>query len=99
MPKTNPPYPPEFRRESIRLVRSAPEERPISRIARELGVCAETLRNWVKQGEIDARERQGLTTEERQELARLRKENKTLRQEREIPRKATAFFASEDGIR
>jgi transposase len=99
MPKTNPPYPPEFRRESIRLVRSAPEERPISRIARELGVCAETLRNWVKQGEIDAGERQGLTTEERQELARLRKENKTLRQEREIPRKATAFFASEDGIR
>ena len=99
MPKTNPPYPPEFRRESIRLVRSAPEERTISRIARELGVCAETLRNWVKQGEIDAGERQGLTTEERQELARLRKENKTLRQEREIPRKATAFFASEDGIR
>jgi transposase len=76
MPKTNPPYPPEFRRESIRLVRSAPEERPISRIARELGVCAETLRNWVKQGEIDAGERQGLTTEERQELARLRKETR-----------------------
>jgi transposase len=99
MPKTNPPYPPEFRREAIRLVRSAPEERPISRIARELGVSAETLRNWVKQEEIDAGERQGLTTEERQELARLRKENKTLRQEREILRKARAFFASEDGIR
>jgi transposase len=57
------------------------------------------LRNWVKQAQIDQGERQGLTTEERQELRKLRKENKVLRQEREILRKAAAFFAREDGIR
>lgn len=99
MPRTNPPYPSEFRREAIRLVRSAPEERPISRIAGELGISAETLRNWVKQEEIDAGEREGLTTEEREELRRLRRENKVLKQEKEILRKATVFFAREDGSR
>lgn len=99
MPATNPPYPPEFRREAIRLVRSAPEERPISRIARELGISTETLRNWVKQEEIDAGEREGLTTDEQEELRRLRRENKVLKQEKEVLRKATVFFAREDGSR
>jgi transposase len=89
MPATNPPYPPEFRREAIRLVRSAPEERPISRVARELGISTETLRNWVKQEEIDAGEREGLTTEDQEELRRLRRENKILKQEKEVLRKAT----------
>ena len=96
MPRTRPPYPPEFRREAIRLVRASEEEHPIPKIATELGVTAETLRNWIKQDEIDAGEREGLTTEEREELRRLRREVKVLRQEKEILRKATAFFAREE---
>ena len=79
------------------MVRSS--DRSISQIAQELGVSGTSLRNWVKQDQIDQGERQGLTSEERQELRKLRKENKVLRQEREILRKAAAFFAREDGIR
>lgn len=97
MPRAKPQYPPQFKAEAIELVRSSGKS--ISQIAQELGVSATSLRNWVKQDQIDQGERQGLTTEERQELRKLRKENKVLRQEREILRKAAAFFAREDGIR
>ncbi len=97
MPRTRPPYPPEFRREAVRMVRSS--ERPISEAARELGVSAESLRKWVKQTEVDAGERDGLTTDEREELGRLRRENRVLKQEKDVLRKATAFFARENGIR
>jgi transposase len=96
MPRTRLPYPPEFRREAIRLVRASDEDHPIPRVAKELGVTAETLRNWVKQDEIDAGQREGLTTEEREELRRLRREVRVLRQEKEILRKAAAFFAREE---
>ena len=96
MPRTNPAYPPEFRREAVRLVRASGEEHPIPGIARELGVSDGTLRNWVNQDEIDSGEREGLTTEEKEELRKLRREVKTLRQEKEILRKAAAFFAREE---
>ncbi len=98
MPGSTPRYTPEFRAEAVRLVRSAPDK-PASQIARELGVSDNALRTWVKQSKIDQGEREGLTTEEREELRKLRKEVKVLRQEREILKKATVFFAREDGSR
>jgi transposase len=71
-------------------------DHPIPRIAREIGVSDGTLRNWVNQDEIDSGQREGLTTQEKEELRRLRREVKTLRQEKEILRKAAAFFAREE---
>lgn len=59
----------------------------------------QTLRNWVKQAEVDLRKRDGLTTQEREELTKLRRENRVLRQEREVLRKAAAFFARESETR
>jgi transposase len=97
VPPTRPSYPPEFKEEAVRLMRSS--EKALAQISRELDVSEQTLRNWRKQQEIDEGEREGLTTEEREELGRLRRENRVLRQEKEILRKATAFFAREDGIR
>lgn len=97
MPPTRPPYPPEFKEEAVRLMRSS--GRPLAQISRELDVSEQTLRNWRKQKEIDEGEREGLTTDEKEELARLRQENKVLKQEKEILRKATVFFAREDGTR
>ena len=91
MPRTNSAYPPEFRREAIRLVRASDKEHPIPGIAREIGVSDGTLRSWVNQDEIDEDEREGLTTEEKEELRKLRREVKTLRQEKEILRKMTVF--------
>ncbi len=88
--------PPEFRRAAIRLVRASDEEHPILRIAREIGVSDGTFRSWINQDEIDSGEREGLTTEEKEELRRLRREVKTLRKEKEILRKAAAFFAREE---
>ncbi len=93
MPRTRPPYPPEFRREAVRLVRSS--ARPISEAARELGVSAESLRKWVKHTEIDAGEREGLTTDEREELGRLRRENRVLKQEKDVLRKAAVGSTGE----
>lgn len=87
------PYPPQFRREAVELVRAS--GRPTKQIARELDVSYESLRLWVKQAEIDAGEREGLSGEEREELRQLRRENRLLRQEREILKKAAAFFARE----
>ena|SRR5215813_4566814 len=90
------PYPPEFRTEAIRLARTS--GRPHAQIARELGMTSETLRLWLKQADLDAGKRSdGLTSDEQEELRRLRRENRILREEREILKKAAAFFAQETG--
>jgi len=72
---------------------------PLVQIARDLGISQDTLRVWVKQAQVEAGEREGLTGAERSELAQLRRENRVLREEREILRKATAFFARESATR
>ena len=97
MPRTRPAYPPEFRRQAVELVRLA--GRPIPEVARELGCSPQSLRTWVKQTEIDAGVREGLTSEEREELRKLRREVRQLRQERDILGKAVAFFAKEPETR
>jgi transposase len=96
MGRTGKLYSPEFKEEAIRLVRSCDEKYPVAKIARNLDVSAETLRKWVNQAEVDAGEREGLTTEEKEELRRLRKEVKVLKEEREILKKAAWFFAREE---
>jgi transposase len=97
VPGPTPHYPPEFRREAVELYRSS--EKSIPKMAEELGIASESLRRWIRQYEVDEGERDGLTTSEREELSRLRRENKTLRQEREFLKKAAVFFAREEGTR
>ena len=120
MPRTRPPYPPEFRREALELLRLS--GRPVKEIAKELGCSDQTLYEWRRQAQVDegkrdltesalrewvaraeadaGRGRPGvLTTDERDELRRLRRENRVLREEREILKKAAAFFARESETR
>ena len=93
MPKTRPPYPPKFRRQMVELVQAGRTPREL---AREFEPSYETIRNWVRQADRDeGRSASGLTTEEREDLRRLRRENRQLRLEREILVKATAWFARE----
>jgi transposase len=93
-------YPQELKDRAVRMVHQLRREDPadnsvISRVARQLGVGTESLRNWVKQADIDAGSRPGLTTEEREELKRLRKENFELRRANDILQAAATFFGAE----
>ena len=95
MGKTHTAYPPEFRRQMVELVRAGREPEDL---AREFEPSGQAIRNWVRQAERDeGRRSDGVTTSERDELTRLRRENKQLRQERDILAKAAAWFARETG--
>jgi len=96
MPRTRPPYPEEFRREAVELVRSG---RSMRDVAESLGVSAQTLRNWSKQIDVDAGRREGLSSDDKEELTKLRRRVRVLEQEREILKKAAAFFAKENDTR
>jgi len=94
MGKTRPPYPAEFRREALSLMRSG--ARTPRELAADLGCTEQTLRNWLRQDEADRGERTDvLTSDERARLRELERENRTLRQEREILKRAAAFFIRE----
>ena len=93
MPRSHAPYPVAFRQQMVDLVRSG---RSPEALAKEFEPTAQAIRNWVKLDDLDqGRREDGLTTEERAELRRLRRENKKLKMEREILAKAAAWFARE----
>jgi transposase len=93
MPKSRPPYPAEFRRRILDLVRAG---RTPESLEKEFRVSAQTVRNWKRQEDLDAgRRSDGLTTAEREELNRLRRENRRLLMERDILKKAAIWFAKE----
>lgn len=98
-------YPPELRERAVRMVREAAAESGehfgvVTRVARQLGIGTESLRNWLKQADVDEGQRPGVTSEEGRRIAELEKENRELRRANEILKSASAFFAAElDGQR
>jgi len=95
--ESKPRYSPEFRAEAVRLYQSVKGEKSMRELAVELGISNETLRSWIKQADADDGRAEGLTTEERDELRKLRRKVRILEEEREILKKAAAFFAKETG--
>ena len=87
-------YPTEFRQRAVELARQ--REKPLRQLATDLGISDQTLHNWLKQADIDEGRREGLTTEERAELVRLRRANRVLEMENEILKRAAAYFAREN---
>ena len=95
MPRTHRPYPPEYRR---RIIELAGAGRSVNELGREFEASANAIRRWVKRAALyEGLRGDGLTTAEREELNRLRRENRVLREEREILSKAAAWFATETG--
>jgi transposase len=95
-PRKNRPrrlFTPEFKAEIVELCRRG--DRSISQVSRDFDLTETAVRSWVNQAAVDAGERDGLTTEEREELSRLRRENRRLRDDVEVLKRATAFFAKE----
>ena len=88
------PHPAEFRRRAIELVRGG--DLPISKVAVDLGISDSCLRGWIAQAEINNGHREGLTSQERAELVRLRRANRVLELENEILKRAAAYFAREN---
>ncbi len=96
MPRTRNPYPREFREQIVALAQAG---RSVEDLAREFEPCAATIHGWVKQAKRDGgRRSDGLTSQEQEELRRLRRENRQLRQERDILAKAAAWFAQSDAM-
>ena len=93
-------YPPELRERAVRMVQETIEQTGerfgvITRVARQLGVGSESLRTWVRQAEVDGGRRPGVTSEERQRIAELERDNRELRRANEILKAAASFFARE----
>ena len=88
------PHPPEFRRRAVELAQL--REKPVAEIAKDLGISESCLRNWMSQADINEGRKEGLTSEERSELVRLRRENRVQAMEIEILKRASAYFAREN---
>lgn len=94
------PYPPEVRDRAVRMVLENQDDHPtqwaaIREVAGMIGCSGEALRNWVRRAETDAGQRPGLTTDERERMSQLERENRELRRANEILKRASAFFAAE----
>ncbi len=88
------PHPPEFRHRAVELARL--REKPVDQIASDLGISSSCLRNWMKQADVDQGRQEGISTGDREELVRLRRELRVAKMENEILKRAAAFFAQEN---